>query len=203
MLKVVDAMGKACPLPVVEAKKAIAEIEKPGTVEVHVDNTTAVENLKRLADKLGGVAKEKEIEQGHYTVAIRVEEEASAVSEEVCSCEVQKNKGNTVVVFAGNTMGLGDEELGTTLIKGFIYALSQLDTLPKTCIFYNSGAKLTAEGSAVLDDIKAMEADGVEIKTCGTCANFYGLEGKICVGSVTNMYDIVETMNEADKIIKP
>ena len=48
-----------------------------------------------------------------------------------------------------------------------------------------------------------MEEQGVEILSCGTCLNFYGLTDKLKVGSVTNMYDIVESMAKADKVIRP
>lgn len=69
--------------------------------------------------------------------------------------------------------------------------------------FYNGGATLTTEGSDSLEDLKSLEAQGVTIKTCGTCLNYYGLTEKLCVGEVTNMYDIVETMAKASKVIKP
>ena len=47
-----------------------------------------------------------------------------------------------------------------------------------------------------------MEAQGVEILTCGTCLDYYGLKDKLAVGNVTNMYTIVEKLNNADKISK-
>ena len=87
-------------------------------------------------------------------------------------------------------------------MKGFIYALSQLDELPQTILFYNGGATITTEGSPSIEDLKTMEAQGVEILTCGTCLDYYGLKDKLLVGSVTNMYTIVEKLNNADKIIK-
>ena len=90
-------------------------------------------------------------------------------------------------------MGEGAEELGKTLLKAFVFSLTQQDKLPKTILFYNGGASLTCEGSPMLDDLKALEAQGVEIMTCGTCLNFYGLTEKLAVGSVTNMYTIVES----------
>ena len=67
----------------------------------------------------------------------------------------------------------------------------------------NGGAKVTTEGSVSIEDLKNMEAQGVEIRTCGTCLNYYGLTDKLAVGSVTNMYDIVETMTSAGKVIRP
>ena len=100
-------------------------------------------------------------------------------------------------------MGVGNDELGKVLIKGFLYAVSQLEELPKTILFYNGGATLTTEGSASLEDLKNMEAQGVTIKTCGTCLDYYGLKDKLQVGTITNMYDIVETMDKAAHIIRP
>ena len=102
-----------------------------------------------------------------------------------------------------DAMGRGSEELGRTLMKGFLFAVGQLPELPKTILFYNGGARLTTEGSDSLEDLKKMEAQGVEILTCGTCLNFYGLTDKLAVGSVTNMYTIVEKLAGAGKVIKP
>ena len=100
-------------------------------------------------------------------------------------------------------MGRGSEELGRTLMKGFLYAVSQLPQLPSAMLFYNGGAKLTTEGSDSLEDLKNLEAQGVEILTCGTCLNYYGLTEKLRVGGVTNMYAIVEKLAGAGKVIKP
>ena len=100
-------------------------------------------------------------------------------------------------------MGNGDDALGATLMKGFLYAISQLEVLPTAILFYNGGAKLTVEGAVSVEDLKSMEAQGVEILTCGTCLNFYGLTDKLAVGSVTNMYAIVEKLNGATKVIRP
>ena len=100
-------------------------------------------------------------------------------------------------------MGTGNDELGKVLIKGFIYAVTQLDTLPKKMLFYNGGATLTTEGSDSIEDLKSLEAQGVEILTCGTCLDYYHLKDKLVVGGVTNMYSIVESMAEAGKIIRP
>jgi len=107
------------------------------------------------------------------------------------------------VAISAAVMGEGSEELGKTLLKAFVFALTQQDKLPKTILFYNGGAALTCEGSAMLEDLKALEAQGVEILTCGTCLNFYGLTEKLAVGSVTNMYTIAEKLTQAGNVVKP
>ena len=107
------------------------------------------------------------------------------------------------MVVASDRMGEGNDELGKVLIKSFIFAVTQLEQLPKTMLFYNGGATLTTEGSDSLEDLKSLEAQGVEILTCGTCLDYYGLKDKLAVGGVTNMYSIVETMAGAGRIIRP
>ena len=198
----VEARGEQCPIPVVKTLKVINEMKEAGTVETHVDNETAVQNLTKLAESKNFKVKSEKIEDKHFVVTMEVTAPGAAGGEEVPVC-IPDRRGNTVYAFGSNCMGLGDDELGATLMKGFIYAVSQLDELPKTMLFYNGGAKLTVEGSASLEDLKSLQAQGVEILTCGTCLNFYGLSEKLAVGEVTNMYSIVEKLNGASHIVKP
>jgi selenium metabolism protein YedF len=100
-------------------------------------------------------------------------------------------------------MGEGNDELGEVLMKGFLYALSQQDVLPSTILFYNGGARLTCGDSPSIEDLRSLEAQGVEILTCGTCLNYYQLTEKLAVGGVTNMYAIVEKLTQADLVIRP
>ena len=200
---VVNAVGDQCPVPVVKANKALKEMTEPGTLEVQVDNETAVQNLCRLADskKLKAFAEKKEDKLFVVTIQVDQLPEESSEDENI-SCYVTGNKKNTVVAIASDHMGHGHEELGKILMKSFIFALTQLDDLPQTILFYNGGATLTTEGSQSLEDLKTLEAQGVEILTCGTCLDFYGLKDKLAVGQVSNMYTIVEKLNNADNIIK-
>lgn len=200
----VNAVGDTCPIPVVKAKKALAAMTQPGTLEVSVDNEVAVQNLLRLASgKNLAVKSEQKGDKLHLvTIEVEVVPVFTAQNDEP-ECEECSECGNTVVVVSADTMGVGDDVLGRQLLKAFLYALSQQETLPKTILFYNGGAKMTVEGSSALEDLKAMEAQGVEIFTCGTCLNHYGLAEKLAVGSVTNMYAIAEKMTGAYRIVKP
>ena len=205
MIKV-NAIGDACPIPVVKTLNAIKELKGADVIETLVDNETAVQNLIRMADKKGCKVNAEKISDNEFKVVIEVGEAALAapIDTENVVCELPKNgKKNTVVVISSKAMGHGGDELGTALMKGFIFALSQQETLPTTILFYNGGANIPVEGSVSLEDLKNMEAQGVEILTCGTCLNFYGLTEKLAVGEVTNMYTIVEKMTGADLIIKP
>ena len=199
----VNAIGDACPIPVIKTKKALQELEGPGVLEVLVDNEIAVQNVTKLASSSGaGVSWEKTGEK-EYRIAIKKEGgvlQQEQQKEAVCCTD---SSVGTIVVVSSDRMGEGNDELGEVLMKGFIFAVSQLEELPRTILFYNGGARLTAEGSDSLEDLKAMESQGVQIMTCGTCLDYYGLKEKLQVGSVTNMYTIVETMNGAQKVIRP
>ena len=211
MLKVVNAMGDACPIPVVKTKNAIKELIGAGMVETLVDNEIAVQNLTKMAQQKNYGVRSEKLGETQYRVIMTIGESADeagaeAVEEETTAeetCMPDGRKGNKVVVISSSYMGTGDDELGAVLMKGFIYALSQQDELPKTILFYNSGAKLTCEMSPTLEDLMSLEANGVEILTCGTCLNHYGLTEKLKVGGVTNMYVITEKMMQADLIVKP
>ena len=200
----VECRGEQCPIPVVKTIKAIGEMKEADTVQTHVDNETAVQNLTKLAESKGFAVKSEKIEDKHFVVTMEVTAPgaAAAAEEPAVSC-IPDRRGSTVYAFGTNVMGSGNDELGATLMKGFIYAVSQLEELPKTMLFYNGGVKLTTEGSASLEDLKSLQAQGVEILSCGTCLNFYGLSEKLAVGEVTNMYAIVEKLNGAGHIVKP
>ena len=197
----VNAMGDNCPIPVIKTKKAMAALTGPETIEVLVDNEIAVQNVTKMASSSGGKVTYEKLGDAEYKVTIKMEGAPAAEEAEVtCAPDA---RDNTVVVISSDRMGSGNDELGKVLIKGFIFAVTQLDTLPKTMLFYNGGATLTTEGSDSLEDLKSLEAQGVEIMTCGTCLDYYGLKEKLAVGTVTNMYSIVETMAKAGRIIRP
>lgn len=198
MEKKLDCKGMACPLPVVTTKKAMEELTEDGIVEVTVDNETAVQNLLKLAAKSNFAAASEKKSDEEFVVRIEVKAGCEAACE-----KGEKKTGPTTVVISGPTMGCGDDELGKNLMKAYIFALTNVTPIPDNIIFYNGGAYLTTEGSASLEDLKNLEKAGVNIMTCGTCLNFYGIAEKLQVGQVSNMYDIAQTMADSGLVIRP
>ena len=195
----------ACPLPVINAKKAIESFTEDGTLSVKVDNETAVENLTRLGEHNGFAVTSEKNGEKEYTVVMQVKAAAAGKAEvpaEAVSCALPA-KGGKVVVLSANTMGSGDEQLGKKLMKAFIFALTNQDEAPEKVICYNSGAYLTTEDPDTIRDLKSLEEAGTVVMTCGTCLDFYGLKEKLQVGIVSNMYDIVEAQMQAGLIIRP
>lgn len=188
----VDAIGQVCPVPIIMTKNALKDIEE-GQVEVSVDNRISLENLQKMSKEMGY----------DYTVEESGDIFKIVINKMRESVELRESEENTVVVIDSLHMGKGDVELGRILMKGFIYTLSEMEELPKTILFYNEGVKLAIERAESLQDLKSLEERGVEILSCGTCLNFYGITEKLRVGSVTNMYTILERQMKATRVIKP
>ena len=205
MIKV-NAIGDACPIPVVKTKNAIRELGGSGAVEVSVDNEIAVQNLLKMAKQKEYEAEFEKKSNTEYIVTIYVNggevSDAKPVTKATVKSDEIKLK-ETIVVIDSDKMGDGDEEFSKTLLKGFIYALSSQDIPPAKILFYNTGVRLTTEGSASIEDLKVLEKAGAKIYSCGACLNNYGLTEKLSVGEVTNMYDIVSYLMEADLVIRP
>ncbi|MFR9019355.1 MAG: sulfurtransferase-like selenium metabolism protein YedF [Fusobacterium sp.] len=191
MIKV-NAVGEVCPKPVIMTKKALKEIES-GVVEVSVDNQTSKENVEKMAKEMGHTFETKE-EGNVFVITITKAGEKQ---------ENSSKEENIVISIGSDKMGEGEDELGKILIKGFIYALTEAETLPKTVLLYNKGVLLASTFEDTVKDLKVLEERGVEILSCGTCANFYHVQDQIKVGTLTNMYTILERQMKAAKVIKP
>ncbi|NMB10210.1 MAG: sulfurtransferase-like selenium metabolism protein YedF [Tissierellia bacterium] len=190
-MKKIDAKGLACPKPVILTKNALDDMEE-GKVSTTVDNEIARENLKKLANSLNMECKVEDISDEEFVVTIE--------KKKTLNKEEEKEERYTLA-FSSDKMGKGDDELGDILVKSFIYTVTETKPLPNTILFYNGGVKLTVEGSPVLEDIKKLEKEGVEIISCGTCLDFFKLKEKLGVGTISNMYTIYENLSQADKTL--
>ena len=194
MQTTVDARGLGCPVPVIKTKKALEAIEV-GNVLTIVDNEIAKDNVTKLVKSLKYSCHVVQ-DGGEYYIDITKETNQELTTQDT------GNFFDSVVLVTSKGFGSGDDDLGDILIKGYFYTLSEGDTFPKAIIFLNGGVHLTVEGSPVLKDLKNLEAKGVEILSCGTCLDFYGLSSNLAVGGVSNMYTIVEHMNASKKVVR-
>lgn len=194
----VDARGELCPKPVIMTKKELDKLGE-GTITTIVDNEVAKDNISKLASGMGLKFTVDKTKEDEYYIHIN-KWNTDKITEEVLTSKVKHFKDLTIAINS-DKMGEGSEELGRILLKGFIYTVKETGPLPSTIIFYNSGVKLTCEGSESLDDLKAMEVAGVEILSCGLCLDYYEIQEKLLVGEITNMYNIYEKMKNANNII--
>ncbi|HEY74561.1 MAG TPA: sulfurtransferase-like selenium metabolism protein YedF [Thermoflexia bacterium] len=196
MAVTVDARGLPCPQPVILTRNALRESVEVITI---VDNDTARHNVLRMAQKEGCTVEVEEKEDGIYLHITRGE---MPREEPAPQAAVTSAAGSLVLVVPSEFMGRGEhEELGRILVRGFFHTLGEVEPLPDTIIFFNSGVKLVVEGSPVVEDLKGLAERGVEILACGTCLGYYELKDKVAVGEVSNMYTIAETLLRAGKVV--
>ncbi|CEN92218.1 selenium metabolism protein [[Clostridium] sordellii] len=189
-----DARGLACPKPVINTKKQLDNIDQ-GAVVVTVDNEIAKENIFKLVKSMNYDASVLKSEKD--LICIEIIKGENVIIEE----KSQESLSDTCIFINSDKMGNGNDELGHVLMKGYIYTLTESKPYPKSILFVNSGIKLTTENEATIENLKILQDAGVEILSCGTCLDYYGLKDDLKVGTVTNMYTIVETMNNSSKTI--
>jgi selenium metabolism protein YedF len=196
----IDCRGKACPEPVILTKDALAHI-KEGELTILVDNPSSSENVERFAQSQRCLVK---VERRGQDFLLHIQKgEAIEPSDEEASVRENEKPEKVVVYINSHLLGIGDEALGSFLMKAFLKTLMDLETKPYRLILINSGVQLASEGSKVLEMLKGLSEKGVEIVSCGTCIDFYGLKDKMEVGVVSNMYDIIQSLLKADRLIKP
>jgi len=213
-MRYLDMIGKTCPIPVIETKKMLETSVEDGIL-ITVDNKIAVNNIEKLANRLGVDFSFLEKAENRFEVTVNATGMKLEDSENPTAPYVKPENSvesdlpldyvhyasSSVVVISQDQMGGGSAELGKILMKGFIFSLSELQMPPTHVIFLNSGALLTAEGANTLDDLKKLEEKGSIILTCGTCSNYYKLSDKLAVGSITDMYRITEITTNAAKVV--
>lgn len=188
-----DAAGKACPIPVIMAKKELDN----GTqdLSILVDGQTQIDNLSRLGKTYG-----REITvtpEGEKLVATFANGDGS-IPESAHGFD----EGSYAVFFNKEGLGNGDAELGMNLAKMAIFTLSESENIPTYVLFMNGGVKLTTGVEPqIIENLNTLIEKGTKVLVCGTCLNFFGIKEDCKVGTVSNMYDILGAMQEVSKVI--
>lgn len=202
MKKSIDARGLACPKPVIRVKQTFDE-GGFSTLEVIVDNQAAVENITRFCENSGhailsikqdGEFRFIEIENENWKEGDKAPGEPAFQFAPVGSSPVPAVPQAVNIFINSPYIGTGDDKLGTTLMKAFIYSLTEIDSKPKHILMMNGGVKVAVEGSDSLDDLRKLEKEGVTILVCGACLDFFSLKEKLAVGKVSNMYEIASIL---------
>jgi len=192
----IDCRKLSCPQPLLRTKRALEE-NRGATINVLVDNAAARDNIMRFAQSRNLKALWKNTDND-FIVEINCSEiqpGGNANQDKVnYSRDAPEQK---VIMISSDQLGRGSEELGALLMRNFIFTLTKQEQLPRVIIFINSGVRLCAEGSPVLDELQLMQSSKVEILACGTCLDYYDLKESLRVGKVGNIFEIAELLGSA------
>jgi selenium metabolism protein YedF len=118
------------------------------------------------------------------------------------SSPVDAGQVRPVILFASNTLGDGNKDLGGILMRSYIKTLAEVSPRPRTLVFVNSGVYLTCEGSELLGELQGLVDGGAAALSCGTCLDFFNLKDKLRVGKVSNMHEIATELSNADRLVR-
>jgi selenium metabolism protein YedF len=199
-----DCKGLKCPEPVLRVKKYL---EKHGgnVFSVCVDNEASRENVLRFARSQGCEVSVSADSANCSLITVSPNggvPEKKPFNEEEYPCEIPGG-GNLIYVISSDIMGYGSDELGWALLQTYVTTIEQINPLPSHVLLYNGGVKLAATTGKSLEALQNLEKRGVQIWCCGTCLEFFHLEEGRKVGTITNMYDIMNTMATAQKVMSP
>lgn len=199
-MELLDCLGLACPQPVIRCRSAVDNGME--CLEVLVDNEPALENVQRFLQGRG------------YTLSVTAEGpqkwriRAALDADASVTAAPEQQKGHeqdlrTLVLITTETLGRGDDTLGTKLMENFLATLPELGSRLWRLVLVNGGVKLTAQPGPALESLQKLAQQGVSILVCGACLGHYGLLEAKAVGETSNMLDIVTSLDLADKVIRP
>jgi|WetSurMetagenome_2_1015567.scaffolds.fasta_scaffold161008_2 selenium metabolism protein YedF len=208
---IVDARGFTCPKPLIMTKTALTKLEINQKMIVIIDNETSKQNVERFLKDNGATSSCTE-SAGVFTLSVlknradlpRPSAEAYCIPQ--ASSPPQANRENAlapVILFKNDKMGCGPDELGSILIKAFINTIKEISPQPSALVFYNNGIHLAVEESPVIAPLQDLEKRGISILVCGTCLDYFNKKAFLKVGTVSNMYTILETLSNAHHVITP
>jgi len=196
----VDARTLKCPQPLMMAKKALEGMSAGERLRVQIDNETARDNLMRFL-RDNGMTPVLSSEGGVYTIAVEKVLDAAPLGDTEAYCAPDRPQAGPVIVLNHNGMGSGSEELGRVLLQACIFTLKDISPLPSVILCYNAGVLVAAEGAPTVPALVDLVSRGVTLLLCGTCVDYYELKGKVAVGTISNMYEILQRVSTSERVI--
>ncbi len=208
-MKQIDCRGLNCPEPVLRAKAALEQGEE--SFAILVDNEASRDNVLRFGHSRNCTVDVTTLADGSFRLGFLAEagkgaEEPGPFDEADYNCASPGGVpagGNLVYVIGSDTMGRGSDELGWALLQTYIATIKEVSPQPSRILFYNGGVKLVATAGKALEALQSLEKKGVKILSCGTCLEFFQLEKRMQVGTITNMFEIMDSMAAADRLVSP
>jgi selenium metabolism protein YedF len=208
-MKQIDCRGLNCPEPVLRAKAALEQGAAP--FEILVDNEASKDNVLRFAHSRNCLVESTTRADGFFCLSFSAgsrkgAEDSASFDKADYSCEIPGElpaASHLVYVISSDCMGRGSDDLGWALLQTYITTIKEISPPPSRILFYNGGVKLVATPGKALEALQALEKKGVKILSCGTCLEFFKLEKNLQVGTITNMYEILDSMASADKVVSP
>lgn len=191
-MRELDLRKKSCPIPLVETRKFINN-NKNVDFKIILDNEVSFINIKKfLENNKINYSSNKSGNDFLFEVIFDGNEQLSKNDFQI---------NNFTILVMSELFGNGADELSNVLMKSYFYALDESITLPSNIIFINSGVKLLTNDN-IIKNVDSLREKGVSIYYCGICVDYYGIKDKVRLDEITNMYSIIDILNNSDNVIR-
>lgn len=194
-----DMTGKPCPLPMVHAKQVLTQPESDG-VSLLVDDMITVQNLHKMAEHMGYFFSYTASSSGFLAVISQKE----PAPDEFSSPSIESTllpKEDCILLITKDQLGTGDHILGSMLLRGLIFSLTELSTPPKAILFMDLGIHLVIKHSAALHDLQILSERGCEILACATSLNYYATAECLAVGKAADMFYLTRYLTSGIRVV--
>jgi len=190
-----------CPEPVLATKKALDELPDDAILEVELNTVSSIANVQRFA-KNGGYDHRVESREDGTTLITIIKGYLCEIAAPEADDEGEAFLDRTIFL---KHDGVGEGELGRTLVRGFFKSLLEFDRLPRNIVLVNRGVFLTTDTETngdVIDIFRELESRGVAIYSCGLCMEHFGIDAatQLQVGQIGNAYDTMEMLLHTEAV---
>ncbi len=195
----INCFDLPCPEPVLATKKALEELPEDAILEVELNTVSSIANVQRFA------------KNGGYDYRVEEQSDGSTLITIIKGylCEIAAPEGDEATPFLERTLffkhdGVGEGELGRTLVRGFLKSLLEFEKLPRNIVFVNRGVFLTTDtqnNADVIETLKNLADRGVSIYSCGLCMDHFGIDPTtLQVGEIGNAYDTMDMLLHTEAV---
>ncbi|MBQ9876827.1 MAG: sulfurtransferase-like selenium metabolism protein YedF [Campylobacter sp.] len=192
----VDCRNLACPAPVIKTKEALKSAKIGESIEIILNETAAIENVKRFLQTNGY---EPSITQNGSEATFKIQKTGDLKNENAENfCDINHKKSKVVFL---NEESCGSGAVGKNLLSKFLGSIANLQDKPKMIICVNNAVFMTTNRShESFGVLKNLENLGIEILSCGSCLEAYKLVDKLAIGRMSNALEIMEILSENEAI---
>ena len=115
--------------------------------------------------------------------------------------EAEDNAPSITLVISSDTIGIDNNHFGKKLMCSFLFSLTETPPNIQSIILFNRAVKLVFKTSTVIEPLKLLYDSGTNVIVCKESLKNHGGKGLLALGDESSMYNIVNMLLSAKKLI--
>lgn len=196
-MKEINAIGLACPSPVMKTKE---ETDRGASeIRIRVDNEVAASNVTRFLEGQGFTVKREGTVPDISVEGKKAENGVEQTERQASKTPEVPKDGSWALLLLSDKIGADSDGLGDALMKAFLGTIAQSGNLPCAIALMNEGVKMALSDRSTSDTLSDLAGKGVPLLICGTCTKHFGITDDIRIGVISNMFEITNAVFSSSK----